>query len=71
MSRSKEHRPNGVAAEGGAFVFFVSAHVFCYIMNIYGYSLNSLYIPYVYIYIYIYVYICPKYFPSILPLYVS
>ena len=38
MSRSKEHRPNGAAAEGGrpiggaaeggASVFFVSAHLF-------------------------------------------
>ena len=39
MSRNKEHRPNGAvaegdrpsggAAEGGASVFFVSAHLFC------------------------------------------
>ena len=53
MSRNKEHRPNGAAAEGGrpiggaaeggASVFFVSVHSFPYIMNIYGYSL---YIPY-------------------------
>ena len=27
MSRNKEHRHNGVAAEGGASVFFVSAHL--------------------------------------------
>ena len=55
MSRNKEHRPNGVAAEGGrplggtaeggASVFFVSAHLFFYIMNIYGYSF---YIPYIF-----------------------
>ena len=73
MSRNKEHRPNGAvvegshpiggAAEGGASVFFVSAHLSFYIMNIYGYSL---YIPYIFhIYIYIYIYICPKYFPYI------
>ena len=52
MSRNKEHRPNGAAAEGGrpiegaaeggASVFFVSAHLSFYIMNVYGYSL---YIP--------------------------
>ena len=51
MSRNKEHRPNGAAAEGGrpiggaaeggASVFFVSAHI----MNMYGYSL---YIPYLF-----------------------
>ena len=56
MSRNKEHRPNGVAAEGGrpigsaaeggAFVFFVSAHLFSFhIMNIYEYSL---YIPHMF-----------------------
>ena len=55
MSRSKEHRPNGAAdeggrpiggaAEGGASVFFVAAHVFFYIMNIHGYSF---YIPYIF-----------------------
>ena len=55
MSRNKEHRPNGAAAEGGrpiggaaeggASVFFVSAHLSFYIMNIYGYSL---YIPYIF-----------------------
>ena len=55
MSRNKEHRPNGAAAEGGrpiggaaeggASVFFVSAHLFFYIMNIYGYSLC---IPYIF-----------------------
>ena len=28
MSRNKEHRPNGAAAEGGASVLFVSAHLF-------------------------------------------
>ena len=50
MSRNKEHRPNGAAAEGGASVFFVSAHLSFYIMNIYGYSL---YIPYIF-HIYIY-----------------
>ena len=54
MSRNKEDRPNGAAAEGGrpiggaaeggVSVFFVSAHLFSYIMNIYGYSL---YIPYI------------------------
>ena len=47
------------AAEGGASVFFVSAHVSFYIMNIHGYSL---YIPYIF---HIYIYICPKYFPCI------
>ena len=45
-------RPIGGAAEGGASVFFVSARLFSYIMNIYGYSL---YIPYLF----------PKYFPYI------
>ena len=49
MSRNKEHRPNGAAAEGGrpiggaaeggASVFFVSAHFSFYTMNIYAYSL--------------------------------
>ena len=60
MLRNKEHRLNGAAAFGGrpiGFVFFVSAHLFSYIMNIYGYSL---YIPYVFhLYVYIYIYICP------------
>ena len=37
--------PIGGAAEGGASVFFVSAHLSFYIMNIYGYSL---YIPYIF-----------------------
>ena len=27
MSRNKEHRPNGAAAECGAYVFFISAHL--------------------------------------------
>ena len=55
MSRNKEHRgaafggaPNGAAAFGGrpiGSVFFVSAHLSFYIMNIYGYSL---YIPYIF-----------------------
>ena len=54
MSRNKEDRPNGAAAEGGrpiggaaeggASVFFVSAHLSFYIMHIYG---CSLYIPYI------------------------
>ena len=54
MSRNKEHRPNGSAAQGGrplggtafggASVFFVSAHLSFSIMNIYE---NSLYIPYI------------------------
>ena len=61
MSRNKQHRPNGAAADSGASVFFVSAHLSFYIMNIYGYSL---YIPYIF-HIYIYIYICPKYFPCI------
>ena len=49
MSRNKEHRPNGAAAEGGrpiggaaeggASVFFVSAHLSFNTMHIYGYSL--------------------------------
>ena len=54
MSRNKEHRG---AAEGGrptGSVFFVSAHLFSYVMNIYGYSL---YIPYIF----------PKYFPHMFP----
>ena len=47
----KGRRPIQVAAEGGASVFFVSAHLFVYIMNIYRYSL---YIPSIFhIYIYI------------------
>ena len=55
MSRNKEHRTKGAAAEGarpiggtaegGASVFFVSAQLSFYIMNIYGYSL---YIPYIF-----------------------
>ena len=60
MSRSKEHRPNGAAAEGGrpivgaaeggASVFFVSAHFFYeYLWMFLIYS--------------IYIYICLKYFP--------
>ena len=67
MSRNREHR--GAAFGGRPFgsVFFVSAHVFSYIMNIYGYSL---YIPYIFhislsLYIYIYIYICPKYVPYV------
>ena len=50
MSRNKEHReaafggaPNGAAAFG--LVFFISALLFYYIMNIYVYSL---YIPYIF-----------------------
>ena len=43
MSRNKEHRPNGAAAEAGASVFLVSAHLFSYVTNIYAYSL---YIPF-------------------------
>ena len=54
MNRNKEHRPNGAAAEGGASVFFDSAHLSFYIMNIYGYSVYN---PYVF-----HMYICPKYF---------
>ena len=49
MSRNKEHRPNGAAAEGGASVFFVSAHLSFYIMNIYGNSLYILYIFHIYV----------------------
>ena len=51
MSRNKEHRgaAEGAAAFGGGrpvrSVFFVSAHLFVYIMNIYGYSM---YIPYIF-----------------------
>ena len=49
MSRNKEHRPIGGAAEGGASAFFVSVH-FCYIMNLYyGYSLYIAYIFHFYI----------------------
>ena len=69
MSRNKEHRPNGAAAEcdrpigdaaeGGASVFFVSAHLSFYIMNIYGYSLYN---PCIF---HIYMCICPNYFPYI------
>ena len=64
MSRNKEHRgtafggaPNGAAAFGGhpiGSVFFVSAHLFLYIMNIYGYSLDISYRFHMYIYIYMY-----------------
>ena len=64
MDRNKEHRPNrpaafggrplGGAAEGGVSVFFVSAHLPFYIMNIYGYSS---YIPYIF-FTHIYIYIC-------------
>ena len=71
MSRNKEHRgaafggaPNGAAAFGGrpiGSVFFVSAHSFSYIMNIYGYSL---YIPYIF-HIYIYIYTYMEYIRSI------
>ena len=53
MSRNKEHRPNGAAAEGGAFVFFVSAHYFLY----YKYFRYFLYIPYIF----------HKYFPYVGP----
>ena len=55
MSRNKEHRgtafgvaPKGAAAFGGrpmGSVFCGSAHLFLYIMNIYG---DSLYIPYIF-----------------------
>ena len=58
MSRNKEHRgaafggaPNGAAAFGDrsiGSVFFVSAHVFFYIMNTYGYSLYISYIFHIY-----------------------
>ena len=69
MSRNKEHRPNGAAAEGGrpiggtaegrASVLYVSAHLFFYIMNhvIHGYTLYIPYIFYIYIYLFIYIYI--------------
>ena len=60
MSRNKEHRPNGAAAEGGASVFFVSAHLFFHIMNMYGYSI------YIYIFL-IYSIYFPKYYPYIFP----
>ena len=56
MNRNKEHKgtafgdaPNGAAAFGGrpiGSVFFVSAHLFFHIMNIYGYSLC---IPYIFL----------------------
>ena len=53
MSRNKEHRGAAVGGAPIGSVFFVSAHLFVYVMNIYGYSL---YIPYIFhIYIYIYV----------------
>ena len=67
MSRNKEHRPNGAAAEGGRPIggaAFASAAAplglcslfllinFFHIMNTYGYSL---YIPYIF-HIYIYMY---------------
>ena len=55
MSRNKEHRPNGAAAEVGASVFFASGHEFSYIMHIYGYSLYIPYKFYTHIYIYMYV----------------
>ena len=64
MSRNKKHRPNvaaaeggrpiGGAAEGGASVFFVSAHLSFYIGHIYG---VSLYIPHIF----------PKYVSYIFP----
>ena len=69
MSRNKEHRPNGAAAEGGrpiGSVFFAPAHLFCNIMNVYGYALYIPYIFHIYIYVYIYnihIYLCPKSFP--------
>ena len=66
MSRNKEHKPNGAAAEGGrpiggaaeggASVFFVSAHLPFYIMNIHGYSLHIPYTFHICIYIYMYIY---------------
>ena len=79
MSRNKEHRPNGPAAEGGrpigsaaeggASMYFLS-DLFFYIMNSHGYSL------YIYIYIYrnyipVFHIFFPKYVPSIFPLCVS
>ena len=57
MSRNKEHRG---AAEGGrslGSVFFVSAHLFLYIVNIYGYPLD---ISYIFL-----IDICTKYFPHV------
>ena len=49
MSRNKEHRgADGAAAFGGrpiGSVFFVSGHLFFYLMNIYG---CSLYVPYIF-----------------------
>ena len=59
MSRNKEHRGAAFGGRPIGSVFFVSAHLSFYVMNIYGYSL---YIPYIF---HIYIYICPKYFPSI------
>ena len=67
MSRNKEHRgaafggaPNGAAAFGGhpiGSVFFASAHLSLYIMNIHGCSLFIPYMFHIYIYIYIIIYI--------------
>ena len=55
MSRNKEHRPNGAAAEGGACVsdYFISS-VF----------MDSLHIPYIF---HIYIYIFPSNVPYIFP----
>ena len=59
MSRNKEHRGAAFGGRPIGSVFFVSAHLSFYIMNIYGYSL---YIPYIF-----HIYICPKCFPYVLP----
>ena len=39
MSRNKEHRGAAFGGRPIGSVFFVSVHLFVYIMNIYGYSL--------------------------------
>ena len=63
MSRNKEHRGAAFGGRPIGSVFFVSAHLFFHIMNIYGYSSCIPHIFHTYIYIYTYIYICPKYFP--------
>ena len=66
MSRNKEHRPNGAAAEGGrpsggaaeggASVFFVSAHLI-FPLRIFM-AIPHMFLTY-------FIFICPKYFPYI------
>ena len=68
MSRNKEHRPDGAAAEGGRPLgaplkavplcsLFLLIYLFLYYEYLWIFLIYSLYISYIYIYI------CPKYFP--------